>query len=158
MSRALQRILALWRPHRWLGLALAIALVLRTLFTVILALSIKVIIDRVVDGEIGGSAGGIVALLVAGYVVSAGAAVTSGYLTAQATARILADVRTAAFEHLQRLSIGYLGSRASAPIAVSDPRFACHAHAALELTPTNPATASRNCRRVRGRRFIEVAA
>jgi ATP-binding cassette subfamily B protein len=107
LSGVLRRILALWRPHKWLGLALAIALVLRTLFTVILALSIKVIIDRVVDGDVGGSAGGIVALLVAGYLVSAGAAVTSGYLAARMAARILADVRTAGFEHLQRLSISY---------------------------------------------------
>lgn len=107
MSHTLRRILSLWRPHKWLALGLGVALVLRTLFTVVLALSIKLIIDRVVDGGGSTSSTGIVALLIGGYLVSATAAVAAGYLAARAAAAILADVRTAVFDHLQRLSIAY---------------------------------------------------
>jgi ATP-binding cassette subfamily B protein len=106
VTSSLHRILSLWRPHRWLAAALAVTLVLRTLFTVVLALSIKLIIDRVVDGSTGSSAG-VVTLLIVGYAVSAGAAVAAGYLEARAGARILSDVRLAVFDHLQRLSIGF---------------------------------------------------
>ena len=106
MAAILRRIAALWEGHRWLGLALAVTLVLRTVFTVVLALSLKLIIDRIVEGDTG-SAFGVVLLLVAGYVVSAGAAIAAGHLEARASARILSDVRRAAFDHLQRLSIGF---------------------------------------------------
>jgi len=82
-------------------------LLLRTLYTVVLAVSVKLIIDRVVAGGETGSADGIVVILAAGYLVSAAVAVVAGYLAATAGARILADVRTASFEHLQRLSVGY---------------------------------------------------
>ncbi|MGI9648167.1 MAG: ATP-binding cassette domain-containing protein [Acidimicrobiia bacterium] len=107
MRATLRRILSLWRPHRWLALGLALALVLRPLFTVILALSVKLIIDRVVEGGTDNSPAGIVALLLVGYLVSSLASVAAGYLSATTAARILADVRTAAFEHLQRLSVGF---------------------------------------------------
>ena len=106
MISILRRIVALWRPHRWLALGLGLTLVLRAVFTVVLALSIKAIIDRVIEGETS-SALGIVIVLIAGYLVSAAAATAAGYLEAVAAARILADVRTALFEHLQRLSIGF---------------------------------------------------
>lgn len=106
MRSTLRRILTLWRPHRLLGLALAGLLMLRAAFTVVLALSIKTIIDRVVEGDTS-SAAGIVAVLVAGYVVSAGAALAAGYVEAVAGARILADVRASVFDHLQRLSVGF---------------------------------------------------
>lgn len=100
-------MLSLWRPHKWLAIGLAAALTLRTVFTVILALSIKLIIDRVIEGDAGSSPAGIVALLIGGYVISAAAAVAAAYLRATAEARILADLRTRAFDHLQRLSFGY---------------------------------------------------
>ncbi|MBT8217223.1 MAG: ATP-binding cassette domain-containing protein [Acidimicrobiia bacterium] len=107
MITIFRRIAALWDGHRWLGAALAATLALRTVFTVVLALSIKLIIDRIVEGNVTGSPVGIVLLLVAGYVVSAGAAIAAGHLEARASARILSDVRRTAFEHLQRLSIGF---------------------------------------------------
>lgn len=106
MTSILRRIGSLWRPHRWLALALSATLVLRAVFTVVLALSIKAIIDRVIEGDTS-SATGIVIVLVTGYVVSAGAAIAAGYLEALAGARILADLRTAVFEHLQRVSVGF---------------------------------------------------
>jgi len=111
----LRRILSLWRPHRWLALALAVTLVLRTAFTVVLALSIKLIIDRIVEGT-DSSPTSIVVVLVAGYAISAGAAIAAGYLEAIAAARILSDVRGAAFDHLQRLSIGYHNRTSSGDI------------------------------------------
>ena len=107
MVPIVRRILSLWRPHRWLAGALALSLLLRTAFTVVLAVSIKVIIDRITAGDSGRSSLGIVALLIAGYLVSAGASIVAGYLEARAGARVLADVRSAVFDHLQRLSVGF---------------------------------------------------
>lgn len=106
MLATLRRILAFWRPHRMVGLALVVAMLLRALFTVVLALSVKLIIDAA-TAESSTSSGAIIALLLVGFVVSALAGVATGSLAARAGAAILADVRNSLFDRLQRLSLGY---------------------------------------------------
>jgi ATP-binding cassette subfamily B protein len=49
----------------------------------------------------------VIALLSGGFVAAAAAGIANGYLAAQAGADILADVRMALFDQLQRLSIGF---------------------------------------------------
>jgi ATP-binding cassette subfamily B protein len=107
--RTLRRIAGFWRPHRWLATGLALTMLLEVGFTVALAIALKWIVDAVVDGG-SGSAAPVIVLLVAALVVSGAAAVVRGRLSAAASAVILADVRTAMFDRLQRLSLGFFAS------------------------------------------------
>ena len=107
MLGTLRRIAQFWRPHRWLGLGLALSMLLQVVFTVVLAICVKWIVDGVVEGTAGRSAVPIVIALAVALVVSAGAAVVGGRLGARAAANILADVRLAMFDRLQRLSLGF---------------------------------------------------
>ncbi len=107
MLTIVRRILAFWRPHRWLGAGLIATMLLKALFTVVLALSIKVIIDGVLADGPDTSPGSILVLLVVGFLVSASAGIANGYLAARAGAEILADVRLSLFDRLQELSIGF---------------------------------------------------
>ncbi len=50
------------------------------------------------------------------------------------------------------------GRDAFASMAAPVPRFACHAQAAVEPTPTRPARAAKNCRRDGCGAFIDFAA
>jgi ATP-binding cassette subfamily B protein len=101
------RILRFWKPHRALGWGLVVAMVLRAVFSVVLALAIKFVIDRVIDPSSGTSAWVVAGLLVGGFAVSVGAGFVAARLTARASADIIADVRTEAFDHLQHLSMGF---------------------------------------------------
>jgi len=103
----LRRVLSFWGPHRLVGVGLVATMLLQALFTVVMALSIKLIIDAVVDEPGDASAGLIILLLVGGFVSAALAGIANGYLAARAGADILADVRTALFERVQSLSIGF---------------------------------------------------
>ena len=107
MLAMLRRVLSFWGPHRWVGVGLVATMLLQALFTVVMALSIKLIIDAVVDKPGDASADLIVLLLVGGFVAAALAGLANGYLAARAGADILADVRTALFERVQSLSIGF---------------------------------------------------
>lgn len=103
----LRRILTFWRPHRRVGAGLIVTMLLQALFTVVVALSIKLIIDAVVGGDGEDSPALVISLLAGGFVAAAVAGIANGYLAARAGADILADVRTALFDQLQRLSIGF---------------------------------------------------
>jgi ATP-binding cassette subfamily B protein len=103
----LRRILTFWKPHRRVGAGLIVTMLLQALFTVVVALSIKLIIDAVVGGDGDNSPFFVIALLSGGFVAAAAAGIANGYLAAQAGADILADVRMALFDQLQRLSIGF---------------------------------------------------
>ena len=89
-----KRIFAFWRPHGWLAAGLLLTMLLKTVFTVVLAFSLKLIIDAVVEVDSDTSIAMIAILLVAGFVISAGAGIANGYLAARAGADILAEVRT----------------------------------------------------------------
>ena len=97
------RILEFWKPHRSLGIGLVITMMLRAVFAVVLALAIKFVIDQVIDPEPNTSVWTVAGLLAVGFLVSFGSGLVAAKLTAKATSEIIADVRTAAFNHLQRL-------------------------------------------------------
>ena len=101
------RILRFWRPHRAIGIGLAVTMMLRAVFTVVLALAIKFVIDQVIDPDADTSAWMVAVFLLGGFGISFAAGLVAARLTARASADIIADVRTAAFDHLQRLSMGY---------------------------------------------------
>jgi ATP-binding cassette, subfamily B, bacterial len=107
LSAAVRRIAALWRPHRWAGAGIFLLLVLQTVFTVVLALAVKAVIDDLTGDGGPVRIGPVLVALAAGFAVSSLAELAAGYLSARAGAQILADVRTAAFAHLQRLTIGF---------------------------------------------------
>jgi ATP-binding cassette subfamily B protein len=103
----LGRILRFWKPHRAVGFGLAVTMLLRAVFTVVLALAVKFVIDRVVEPDTGSSAWMVAVFLLVGFAVSFAAGLVAARLGAKATADIIADVRSEAFDHLQRLSLGY---------------------------------------------------
>lgn len=107
MLATFRRILRFWAPHRAVGLGLAVTMMLRAVFTVVLALAIKYVIDQVIDPTADTSAWTVAGFLLGGFAVSFAAGLVAARLTARASADIIADVRTSAFEHLQRLSMGY---------------------------------------------------
>lgn len=107
LLNTLKRILRFWRPHTGLGVGLAVTMILRAVFTVILALAIKFVIDQVIDPTPGNSVWSVALILMAGLLISLGAGLVAARLTALASAEIIADVRTQAFEHLQRLPMQY---------------------------------------------------
>ena len=102
-----KRILAFWRPHRWLAAGLLVTMLLKTVFTVVLAFSMKLIIDAVVEADSDTSVVMIGLLLVVGFVISAVAGIANGYLAARAGADILAEVRTALYDRLQEMSLAF---------------------------------------------------
>lgn len=107
MLASFSRIARFWRPHKALGFGLVITMVLRAIFTVVLALAIKVVIDQVIEpsGEMSGLT--VTAFLLGGFLVSFTAGLVSARLTAKASASIIADVRTEAFDHLQDLPLSF---------------------------------------------------
>ena len=107
MRKTIRRILVLWAPHRLIGIALIVTMFLQTAFTVVLAIALKIVIDGVIDDQSSIDAGPVILMLLAAFVISASAAVAAGYMSALAGARILADVRTTAFDHLQLLTLGF---------------------------------------------------
>jgi ATP-binding cassette subfamily B protein len=85
-------------------------MLLQVVFTVTIAIVLKWIVDGIVEGSAGQSAIPAILILAAALLVSTAAAVTGARLAAIAAARILADVRTALFDRLQRLSIGFFAT------------------------------------------------
>ena len=107
MFASLRRLLDFWRPHRLLGAGLVVTMMLRAVFTVVLALAIKAVIDQVIDPTVDRSVWAIAGFLLAGFTISVVAGLVAARLTATAAADIIADVRTALFLHLQRLSMAF---------------------------------------------------
>ena len=107
MLKTLNRILRFWKPHRGLGVGLAVTMALRAVFTVVLAMSIKFVIDSVLDGPSSASVWSVAAILLGGLAISFAAGLVAARLTAVAAADIIADVRTQTFEHVQHLPMRY---------------------------------------------------
>ena len=107
MIASFRRILQFWRPHKGIGAALVLTMVLRAVFSVALALAVKFVIDEVIDPTRETPIWAIAVFLTAGYLVSLGAGLAAARLSARATAAIIADVRSAAFRHLQAVPLGF---------------------------------------------------
>jgi ATP-binding cassette subfamily B protein len=101
------RTTLLWRPHVYLAIPLTVALVCQVGFRTFFSVQLKNIIDT---GLVGGKKEALLAIgaqLCAGYVVATLAGVAASYLTAQAGARILNDLRRSMFARMQTYSMDF---------------------------------------------------
>jgi len=80
---------------------------LRALFAVVLTMTIKIVIDQVIEPSTSGPDLYVIVLLVGGYLISLGAGLVGARLTSKVTTDIVADVRLAAFAHLQALPMAF---------------------------------------------------
>ncbi len=91
-------------------MGLVVSMLLQVVFTLAIAFVLKWIVDGVVEGTAGRSAVPAIAILGGALLVSTAAAVVGARLAARAAAEILADVRTAMYDRLQRLSMSFYAS------------------------------------------------
>ncbi|TCC24996.1 ABC transporter ATP-binding protein [Kribbella speibonae] len=107
-SRAtLQRILAFARPHR----RYLVAFLVLSIGAAVLAVATPVLAGKVVDAIVGGKAFGFVlqlSLLIAAIAVAeAGLSLVTRWLSASIGEGLILDLRTAVFDHIQRMPIAF---------------------------------------------------
>ncbi|HSJ72378.1 MAG TPA: ABC transporter transmembrane domain-containing protein [Acidimicrobiia bacterium] len=107
MLKTFGRILEFWKPHKALGFGLVVTMMLRAVFTLVFALAIGFVIDLVIEPDPGVTIEFVVGVLLVGFTVSVLAGFTAARLSAKATSRIMADVRTSVFVHLQWLPLRF---------------------------------------------------
>jgi len=104
--RLLRRIAGLFRPYRRELLVIAVLIVVTSVLGVVGPLLIKVVFDRALFVKGGPKLGllyELLALMVAAPVVSALVGIWQSYLTSAVGQRVLRDLRTRLYTHLQTL-------------------------------------------------------
>src|SRR5712691_9513438 len=108
--RLLRRIAGLFRPYRRELLVIAVLIVVTSVLGVVGPLLIKVVVDRALFVKGGPKLGllyELLALMVAAPVVSALVGIWQSYLTSAVGQRVLRDLRTRLYTHLQTLSLRF---------------------------------------------------
>jgi len=108
--RLLRRIAGLFRPYRRELLVIAVLIVVTSVLGVVGPLLIKVVFDRALFVKGGPKLGllyELLALMVAAPVVSALVGIWQSYLTSAVGQRVLRDLRTRLYTHLQTLSLRF---------------------------------------------------
>lgn len=105
--RVLKIIFSYIKPYTARAVLLLLTLLVEGSFNVLLALSLKLIIDFAIGPRDIGFLTIIISALFLGFLLTAGSQVLRDYLYAWLGARILNDIRTEMFRHLQQLSLGF---------------------------------------------------
>jgi ATP-binding cassette, subfamily B, bacterial len=118
LVRTVRRFGPQLRPHYWMLIGSVLAMLVETLMRILEPWPLKLVLDRVIpagqDGDAavaGLSDGALLAMCAAAVVVFAALRAAAAYLSTVGTAlvgsRVLTDVRSLLFAHVQRLSLGF---------------------------------------------------